>query len=138
VKKVHFLLLTFALAAFARDPGSLLQRIPSRLPARANPVASSGDAARAGRKLFSRQCASCHGPMGEGLGKAPPLASAAVRNASPAALFWVLRNGSMKRGMPSFAHLPEPQRWQIVTYLQTGDIQSPLRKRNITPAVPPR
>jgi mono/diheme cytochrome c family protein len=125
VRKVHFLLFAFALAAFAGDLGSLLQRIPSRLPDRVNPVGSSGDAARAGRKLFSRQCASCHGLMGEGIGKAPPLTSVEVRNASPAALFWVLRNGSMKRGMPSFAHLPEPQRWQIVTYLQTGDIQFP-------------
>ena len=39
--------------------------------------------------------------------------------ASPGALFWVLRNGSLKRGMLSFAHLPEAQRWQIITYLKT-------------------
>jgi hypothetical protein len=63
--------------------------------------------------------------MGEGIAKAPPLASIEVRKASPAALFRVLRNGSVKRGIPSFAHLPEPQRWQIVTCLQTGDIQFP-------------
>jgi mono/diheme cytochrome c family protein len=126
VRRLHFLLFTFALAAYAGDPGSLIQRIPSPLPERTNPAASSRDAARAGRKLFSRQCASCHGRMGEGIGKAPPLASAEVRNASPAALFRVLRNGSMKQGMPSFSHLPEPQRWQIITWLQTGDFQSPL------------
>jgi mono/diheme cytochrome c family protein len=53
------------------------------------------------------------------MGKAPPLNQADVHDASPAALFWVLRNGSLKRGMPSFAHLPEPQRWQIITYLKT-------------------
>ena len=27
-----------------------------------------------------------------------------------------LRNGSIWRGMPSFSHLPEEQRWEIVTY----------------------
>jgi hypothetical protein len=39
-------------------------------------------------------------------------------DASPGTLFWVLRNGSLRRGMPSFAHLPEPARWQIITFLQ--------------------
>jgi len=53
------------------------------------------------------------------MGKAPPLNQAEVREASPGALFWVLRNGSLKRGMPSFAHLPDAQRWQIITYLKT-------------------
>jgi len=24
----------------------------------------------------------------------------------------------LHRGMPSFAHLPEPQRWQIITFLR--------------------
>jgi len=51
--------------------------------------------------------------------KAPPLNQADVQAAPAGALFWVLRNGSLKRGMPSFAHLPEAQRWQIVTYLKT-------------------
>ena len=34
------------------------------------------------------------------------------------ALFWALRNGSLNKGMPSFAHLPNPQRWQIITFLR--------------------
>jgi hypothetical protein len=25
---------------------------------------------------------------------------------------------SLRRGMPSFAHLPESQRWQIITFLR--------------------
>jgi hypothetical protein len=33
-------------------------------------------------------------------------------------MFWVLENGSLHHGMPSFAHLPAPERWQIITYLQ--------------------
>jgi mono/diheme cytochrome c family protein len=42
-----------------------------------------------------------------------------VRQAPPGAIFWVLRNGALWRGMPSFSHLPEQQRWQIVTYLKS-------------------
>ena len=54
-----------------------------------------------------------------GTRKAPPLNQADVHEAPHGALLWVLRNGSLKRGMPSFAHLPEPQRWQIIAYLKT-------------------
>ena len=54
-----------------------------------------------------------------GLGKEPPLTRPEVYDAPSGALFWVLRNGSLWRGMPSFTHLPEPQRWQIVAWLRT-------------------
>lgn len=47
------------------------------------------------------------------------LRSSEVRSANPAALLWVLRNGSLRRGMPSFAHLSEARRWQIITYLKS-------------------
>jgi hypothetical protein len=42
-----------------------------------------------------------------------------VQQAPAGALFWSLANGSLNHGMPSFAHLPEPQRWQIVTFLHS-------------------
>ncbi len=85
-----------------------------------NPFEGQDRARRAGAKLFARECASCHGPNGAGgLGKAPPLRQMEVYRAAPGKLFWILRNGSLRRGMPSFAHLPEPQRWQIITWLKT-------------------
>jgi mono/diheme cytochrome c family protein len=84
-----------------------------------NPLAGQDRARRAGAKLFSRECASCHGENGGGgLGKAPPLRQKEIYDGPPGALFWVLRNGSLRRGMPSFAHLPEAQRWQIITWLK--------------------
>jgi mono/diheme cytochrome c family protein len=107
-----------AAAAWARV-GTLVQQAPPRAAALSNPFEGQQRAERAGRKLFARECAACHGPDGMGMRKAPPLNQADVHEASFGALFWVLRNGSLKRGMPSFAHLPEPQRWQIVTYLKT-------------------
>jgi mono/diheme cytochrome c family protein len=107
-----------AVAAWARV-GTLVQQAPPRAKALSNPFEGQERALRAGAKLFARECATCHGPDGIGITKAPPLNQAEVHEASPGALFWILRNGSRKRGMPSFAHLPEPQRWQIVTYLKT-------------------
>ena len=37
----------------------------------------------------------------------------------PGALFWILTNGVGRRGMPVWSKLPEPQRWQIVSYLKS-------------------
>ncbi len=84
-----------------------------------NPQEGQERAQRAGAKLFGRECASCHGENGAGgLGKAPPLRQKVIYDAPPGALFWILRNGSLRRGMPSFAHLPGAQRWQIIAWLQ--------------------
>ena len=97
----------------------LLQRPPLKEMSRQNPYDNQPAAARAGRKVFQRECASCHGLEAQGTGHAPALASPVLSNTPPGAIFWVLRHGSLRRGMPSFSHLPEPQRWQIVTYLKT-------------------
>ena len=112
------LILLVAGAAWARV-GTLVQQAPPKAKALSNPFAGDELTQRAGAKLFARNCSACHGSEGTGSGKAPPLNQADVRDASPGALFWVLRNGSLKRGMPSFAHLPAPQRWQIITYLKS-------------------
>jgi mono/diheme cytochrome c family protein len=104
----------------AGDRRPLLEQAPLKDVNRVNPYeAAPSDAELAGRKLYLRECASCHGKNAEGTGVAPALASPAVQQAAPGAVFWVLRNGSLRRGMPPFSHLPERQRWQIVTYLKT-------------------
>ena len=107
----------FLAVGFARE-GSLVHQAPPRTATMSNPLEGQERARRAGAKLFARECASCHGANGVGgLGKAPPLRQPDVYRATPGALFWILRNGSLHRGMPSFAHLPETQRWQIITWL---------------------
>lgn len=98
---------------------NLLSRAARNAAPRPNPYSGNLAAVRAGMKLYARECASCHGKNGEGIGKAPPLMrSTVVTNAPPGALFWVLRNGSLHCGMPSFAHLPEAQRWEIIAFIQ--------------------
>lgn len=81
-------------------------------------MAGKSSAPAAGAKLYRRECASCHGANATGIGKAPSLRQPAVSQAPPGALFWVIDNGAIYHGMPSFAHLPEPERWQIVAFLQ--------------------
>jgi mono/diheme cytochrome c family protein len=112
------------LLAAGRGHPPLLQQPPAKESARVNPYEQLDRpqrerAAQAGMKLFQRECSACHGQSAQGTRIAPPLASPTLRQIPPGAIFWVLRNGSLKHGMPSFAHLPEQQRWQIVTYLKT-------------------
>ena len=103
----------------AERNGSLVQQAPRKFEQLRNPYDGDRAAVVAGWKLFQRECAACHGKDARGISKAPPLVIADVYRAAPGALFWVLRNGSLKRGMPSYAHLPEQQRWQIVSFLKS-------------------
>jgi hypothetical protein len=51
--------------------------------------------------------------------RAPDLHSPVVREAAPGTLFWFLKNGNLKEGMPSWSRLPDQQIWQLVSYLRT-------------------
>ena len=97
----------------------LLMRPSARETSRANPFEEKEGARQAGQKLFERECSSCHGHEAQGGRRVPSLAAPALSQVSAGAIFWVLRNGSLRGGMPAFSHLPEPQRWQIVTYLKS-------------------
>jgi len=112
-------------AADSRFDYSELAKAPDKARARQNPLASDDTAAAGGKKLFEQHCAECHGPSGEGGKKAPSLLVPEVQDATPGTLFWVLTNGVVRRGMPVWSKLPEAQRWQLVSYLQTLKMDAP-------------
>ncbi len=102
--------------------GQWLSRVPQKDIARENPLASNPEAAQAGERLFRQHCAECHGENAGGRnGKPDLLHSSHVGEATQGQLFWLLTNGSLKNGMPSWSRLPEQQRWAIVSYLKTFD-----------------
>ena len=96
-----------------------LRKRRKKLSARPNPLENDPNAVVAGGKLFEMHCSECHGDMAEGGRKAPSLVAEEVQRATPGTLFWVLTNGVVRRGMPVWSKLPEPQRWQIVSYLKS-------------------
>lgn len=106
----------------AAGDGEWLQKVPAKDRTRANPLVNDPDAPAAGAKIFAEHCAACHGEDAEGKqGKQvrPNLHADRIKQATPGELFWVLTNGSLKNGMPPWSRLPEPQRWQLVTYLKS-------------------
>jgi mono/diheme cytochrome c family protein len=110
-----------ALARKARPskPFEQLANVPEDARARANPLANDADAVAAGRKLYERHCASCHGASGENGRKGPGLRGTEIQQATAGELFWVITNGNVRAGMPVWSKLPEAQRWQITTYLES-------------------
>jgi mono/diheme cytochrome c family protein len=96
-----------------------LAKVPKKAMARRNPFEGDAEAVVAGQKLFAMHCAECHGDTAEGGRKGPSLRADEVQQATPGTLFWILTNGVVRRGMPVWSKLPEPQRWQIVSYLKS-------------------
>jgi mono/diheme cytochrome c family protein len=113
------LLTTFSSLLLAEADGSWLEKVPNRDRVRANPYAENSDAVAAGAILFRRNCSSCHGETAHGIGSRPSLHSTRVQTATDGELHWLLTNGNLKRGMPSWSRLPDAQRWQIVRYLHS-------------------
>jgi mono/diheme cytochrome c family protein len=96
-----------------------LAKAPQKARAKRNPLERDPDALSAGRILFEQHCAECHGDLAQGGRKGPSLRVEEVQNAEPGAIFWILTNGVVRRGMPVWSKLPEPQRWQLVIYLKS-------------------
>src|SRR5262249_48565429 len=101
-----------------------LARAPERARSKSNPLEKDPDSVSAGRNLFEQHCAECHGDHAEGRRKGPSLRVGQVQNAPPGAIFWVITNGVVRRGMPVWSKLPEPQRWQIITFIKSLGVAS--------------
>jgi mono/diheme cytochrome c family protein len=107
------------LLCIAAADGSWLQQVPDADRHRANPYAGQADAIAAGGRVFSDHCAKCHGDDAMGRRKKPNLRSDRVQKATDGEIFWLLRNGNLRHGMPSWSSLPEPTRWQVIAYVKS-------------------
>ena len=95
--------------------------------------AQAGDAG-AGKAVYERRCAGCHGDKGDGKGPAAELLSPRPRDfttgiykirttankvPSDQDLFRTITEGMAGTSMPSWAVLPERDRWNLVAYIKT-------------------
>jgi mono/diheme cytochrome c family protein len=97
-------------------------KAPAEAKAMKNPVKGVGNA----KKNIETNCVTCHGPNGKGDGPAaaalpPPKpadwTSSKVAAESDGEIFWKISNG--RGAMPPWKHLPEKDRWEIVSYIRT-------------------
>jgi mono/diheme cytochrome c family protein len=114
-----------AIVCLAAD-GSWLNHVPEADRQRINPLAGQADAIAAGGRMFGNHCAKCHGDDALGRGKRPSLRSDRVQHATDGEIFWLLKNGNLAKGMPTWAALPEPMRWQIIAYLKSLGPDAPI------------
>jgi mono/diheme cytochrome c family protein len=106
-----------------------LAKVPAKAAGRHNPLEADPEALAAGAKLFELHCAECHGANANGGKKGPSLRAEEVQQATPGTLFWLLTNGVVRKGMPVWSRLPEPQRWQLVSYIKSlGPSQAPPKQ----------
>ncbi len=96
-----------------------IAKAPEKARGKSNPIEKDRNAIPGGQNLFDQHCSECHGDTGEGGKKGPSLRAPQVQNAAPGAIFWILTNGVVRRGMPVWSKLPEPQRWQLVSYIKS-------------------
>ena len=116
---IGFLLLTGSSLLTQASPGhSVFADVPAKTRSKPNPLANNRDAPIAGAKLFREHCEECHGTAGEGGKEAPRLINNELRRATPGEIFWVITNGVIRHGMPSWSKLPPLERWQIVAFLK--------------------
>jgi mono/diheme cytochrome c family protein len=106
-------------AKFDKSVYAELSKAPVKAASRQNPLASDPEVVAAGAKLFQLHCAECHGATADGGRKGPSLRAEEVQQVTPGTLFWLLTNGVVRKGMPVWSRLPEPQRWQLVSYIKS-------------------
>ncbi len=118
-----------------KDPSvyAELSKAPEKARAKHNPLEKDPDSIPAGRNLFEQHCAECHGSAAEGGKKGPSLRAPEVQSAEPGAIFWILTNGVVRKGMPVWSKLPEPQRWQLVTFIKSLGL-GPAKAETAQPA----
>jgi|SRR5215472_8575312 len=116
--------LLFRGAAAANPVSEKKWQAPATAATKKNPVAGSQTSVGEGKKLYTKHCASCHGPSGDGDGSAAadlgihPAKLSESGSQSDGALFWKITTG--KKPMPGYgAKLSETDRWNLINYLRT-------------------
>lgn len=109
---------------------STLQQPEWKAPAsskdKKNPVASTEASLATAKKIYEKECLSCHGKKGRGDGDkaadldkpVADLSMAKVQSQTDGELFWKISNGN--KPMPENKKtLTEEQIWQVVNYVRT-------------------
>ncbi len=110
--------LFLSIASFSADDPNF-HNAPDSARQTKNPYEGQPAAVTAGKQLYAKNCLACHGRRGEGTGNVPSLVDGKLESATPGEVFWFITKGSKDNGMPSWAQLPQKQRWQLVSFVKS-------------------
>ena len=119
--------LLFSMLLAVSSGGQEVWVVPDEARNLENPVPLTDAALTAGEKSYGARCASCHGDLGKGDGKATRFIRPAPADLSTAEARDRMTDGEMfykitegKKPMPGMARtLSDEERWQVVHYLRT-------------------
>ena len=122
--------------------GALHARIEKEMPKNV-PVAASESTYMAGAKIYSSNCAVCHGfpnadqgPIAKGMFPKPPhlFHGKGVTDDEPGETYWKVANGIRLTGMPAFnKSLSETEIWQVSVLLANANKISDAVKQELKP-----
>ena len=122
-----FLLVSFFSAAQETKPApkTAYSPVPIKAAREPNPVKSTPESIAQGKKIYSYDCASCHGVTGDGKTdvakelKIPDLTDPALqKDRTDGELFYIIKNGH--GDMPLEGDRAKPERlWDLVNYVRS-------------------
>ncbi len=101
-------------------------KVSEKRASTANPVTANADSIAKGKKIYSKECASCHGEKGKGDGASSRDFSTVTTDITDAkfaaqtdgAIFYKVTVG--RRPMPAFRDtLSDEDRWHVVNFMRT-------------------
>ena len=101
-------------------------KAPARAAKKKNPIPADKESIAFGKKIYEKECLSCHGVKGKGDGPAVKdleknpgnLSDPKMWDQTDGALFWKTTEG--KKPMPGYEKLlREEDRWHVVNYMRT-------------------
>jgi mono/diheme cytochrome c family protein len=101
-------------------------KAPTRAASTTNPIRADDRSLAAGKGIYLKECAACHGETGRGNGpdaanlsrQPPDFAAPLIRQQTDGEFFWKITEG--KKPMPRFARsLNDEQRWHLVNYIRS-------------------
>jgi len=118
-------------SSFVRHRFVMHNGVDPQYASKSNPLRADPGNLKAGKTLYDRNCASCHGLSGLGDGDAgkslnpPPAdiaASSKMRISTDGYLYWTIAEGGtpLQTAMPAFkSALKEDEIWKIILYLRS-------------------
>ncbi|MGH9842682.1 MAG: c-type cytochrome [Blastocatellia bacterium] len=116
-----------ALDSVSAHEGHKHSNAPASAKKMKNPLKADDGTIAAGRTIFNKNCASCHGEDGKSkidiaaaMKKKPTdLTAKEMSGITDGEIYWVVTNGIKKSGMPAFKlKAKDQERWQMTVYVK--------------------